>query len=85
MSDQPEAPAPLPFREPRSLFVHWAIDTAVVFLATIILLWLIVGVPWQAVVVGSAVAGSIAAPYTRRAEQRALERRRRRAGEDQAG
>ena len=31
-----DQPRPLPPRDPRPLFVHWAIDSAVVFLLTVI-------------------------------------------------
>jgi uncharacterized membrane protein YjjB (DUF3815 family) len=51
--------------------VHFGVDTAVAFVATVFL-GLIFGVPIVAVAIGSLVVGAIAAPYTRRAEVRAL-------------
>jgi hypothetical protein len=55
--------------------VHWVVDTAVVFLATIIV-GLFLGASWWAVLVAAAVIGSIAAPVTRRADERAMAARR---------
>jgi len=51
--------------------VHYGVDSAVAFLA-LILLGLIFGVPWGIVAVVALVIGAVAAPYTRRAEIRAL-------------
>jgi type III secretory pathway component EscV len=51
--------------------VHFGIDTAVAFLATVFL-GLIFGVPLLAIAIVALVVGMIAAPYTRRAEIRAL-------------
>jgi hypothetical protein len=61
--------------EPRPLVVHWVVDTAVVFLATIIV-GLFLGASWWAVLVVAAVIGSIAAPVTRRADERVMAARR---------
>jgi hypothetical protein len=68
VTDQPPA---LPDRPPRSLLVHFGVDSAVAFLA-LILLGLIVGIGWVVVAVAALVIGAIAAPFTRRAEERAL-------------
>jgi hypothetical protein len=56
--------------------VHFGVDTAVAFLA-ILVLGLIFGVPLVAIVIVAIVAGAIAAPFTRRAEERALAARER--------
>jgi len=70
----PASPPPLPRREPRPLLVHAAIDVGVVFLASVIVLLILDVSIW--VVVGLAVVvGIAAAPFTRQAERRALERR----------
>jgi hypothetical protein len=53
------------------LAVHWLVDSLVVFLALFVLA-LILGVPILAVVGVAAVVGGLAAPSTRRAEERAL-------------
>jgi hypothetical protein len=52
---EPDGPAPLR-TEPRPLVVHWLVDSAVLFLATIIVA-LFVGVSWWAVLVFSLVVG----------------------------
>lgn len=75
MTDEPGPPR-LPPRPPRSLAVHFGVDTAVAFLA-ILVLGLIFGVPLVAIVIVAIVAGAIAAPFTRRAEERALAARER--------
>jgi hypothetical protein len=51
--------------------VHWLIDAAVAFLAVLIvaLFW---GVPLVPLAIGALAVGLIAAPFTRRAEIRAL-------------
>jgi type III secretory pathway component EscV len=69
----PHSPEPhrLPPRPPRPLFVHWAIDTAVAGLA-ILFLGLITGFSIVTIVVTAAILGLVAAPFTRRAEIRAL-------------
>jgi hypothetical protein len=51
--------------------VHWAIDTAVAFLALLVL-GLILGASIIVIVVIAVVVGAAAAPSTRRAEMRAL-------------
>ena len=64
-------PIRLPPRPPRSLFVHWAIDSAVAALA-ILFLGLIAGFALVTTLGTGAILGLIAAPFTRRAEIRAL-------------
>ncbi len=64
-------PLRLPPRPPRSWFVHWAIDSAVAALA-ILFLGLIAGFSLVTILVTGAILGLIAAPFTRRAEIRAL-------------
>jgi hypothetical protein len=51
--------------------VHFGIDSAVAFLA-LVMLGLIVGVPWGITAAVALVVGAIACRYTRRAEVRAL-------------
>jgi hypothetical protein len=58
-------------REPQPFVVHAAVDAAVVFLLSVVVL-LILDVDIIAVVVFALVAGVVAAPVTRRAEERAL-------------
>jgi hypothetical protein len=53
---------------------HVAIDTAVVFLATLVL-GLILGIPFLVIVGIAVVAGVALAPYTRRTEERQLAER----------
>ena len=72
MTDQPPA---LPDRPPRSLLVHFGVDSAVAFLALVVL-GLLLGVPWLIVAVIALVIGAVAARFTRRAEMRALAARR---------
>lgn len=76
MSPEPdvEPPAPLPRRPPRPLVVHWLIDSAIAFLAVIIVA-LFFGVPIWVVVVAALVIGIPLAPITRGAEERALAQR----------
>ena len=65
-------PAPeLPHRPPRPLLVHFGVDSAVAFLA-LIMLGLIFGIPWGIVAIVALVIGAGAARLTRRAEVRAL-------------
>ncbi|MCZ7525504.1 MAG: hypothetical protein M5U14_03405 [Acidimicrobiia bacterium] len=66
-----EPPSPLPPRSPRSLLVHWAIDAAVAFLVVVIVAMILGASIWLVAAV-AAVAGAVAAPATRRAEERAL-------------
>jgi hypothetical protein len=56
--------------------VHWAIDTAVAFLALFVL-GLILGASILVIAIVAVVIGIVAAPYTRRAEMRALAQRER--------
>jgi hypothetical protein len=67
-------PTPLPRRAPRSLLVHVAVDVGVVFLG-IAFLFFVVGLPFWLTLVVSVLAGIVAAPFTRRAEEQALARR----------
>jgi uncharacterized membrane protein SpoIIM required for sporulation len=69
-----DAPAPLR-TEPRSFLVHWLVDAAVVFLATIIV-GLFLGVPWWAVLAVAGVVGSFGARVTHRADVRSMAERR---------
>ena len=71
MSPAPREGVPLPPRPPRTLFVHWAIDSAVTFLV-LVLVALFVGVSIWIVVAISVVIGVLVAPTTRRAEARGL-------------
>jgi hypothetical protein len=81
LTSEPSSPPPLPSRPPRSLFVHWAVDSAVAFLALLVL-GLILGASIIVVAVIAVVVGAVAAPSTRRAEMRALaERDERKANE----
>jgi hypothetical protein len=72
---QPGPPA-LPPRDPRPFLVHLAVDAAVAFLLSVIVL-LILGASIWIVLIVAAIAGLAAAPYTRRAEARALAARAR--------
>lgn len=69
-----QPPHELPRREARSLLVHVAVDIAVAFLATVIVLLILDVSIWAAFVV-SVILGVVVAPFTRRAEERALARR----------
>jgi hypothetical protein len=70
----PEALPPLRRRPPRAWWVHWLIDTAVVFVG-VAFLALLTGLSLIAVAVVAAALGAVAAPLTRRAEIRALAER----------
>jgi hypothetical protein len=72
VTDQPPA---LPDRPPRSLLVHFGVDSAVAFLA-LVMLGLLLGIPWGIVAVVALVIGAVAARFTRQAEARALAARR---------
>jgi len=74
------APRPLPPRDPRPLFVHWAIDSAVVFLLTVIVA-VFLGAALLTVAIASVVAGVFLAPWTRSREARGLARRAERAAD----
>jgi len=67
----PPAPDALPPRAPRPLIVHFGVDSAVAFLALVVL-GLIVGVPWGITAIVALVIGAVACRYTHRAEVRAL-------------
>jgi membrane protein implicated in regulation of membrane protease activity len=54
--------------------MHVAVDAAIAFVATVFLLWLL-GVPLWAMIVLAWVLGLVAAPFTRRWEQRQLDER----------
>jgi hypothetical protein len=75
-----DAPRPLPFREPRPLLVHWAVDAAVVFLLTVVVA-VFLGAALITIVIASVVAGVFLAPWTRSLEARGLARRAERAGD----
>jgi hypothetical protein len=51
--------------------VHVAVDAAVVFLALVVVL-LFLDLPFWAILVTAVALGVVAAPYSRRAEERAL-------------
>jgi hypothetical protein len=61
----------LPDRPPRPLAVHFGVDAAVAFLAFVVV-GLIVGLSIIVIAIVAVVVGAIAAPFTRRAEARAL-------------
>ena len=67
----PAGPGSLPARPPRSLLVHFGVDSAVAFLA-LIMLGLIFSVPWGQVAIVALVVGTMVCRYTRRAEARSL-------------
>ena len=67
---------PAPLRtEARTLGVHWAVDTAVAFLAAIIVA-LFFGIPWWVVLIAAAIVGAIVAPRTHAIDERACAARR---------
>jgi hypothetical protein len=70
----PPGPGTLPPRPPRSLLVHFGVDSAVAFLALLMLGWFL-GVPWGITAIVALVIGAVACRYTRRAEVRALSAR----------
>ena len=70
----PTQPPELPHREPRSLLVHFAVDAAVIFLATVLVLFFLDVSVWI-VAIFAVILGAVAAPFTRRAEERGLARR----------
>ena len=72
--EQPKGPPPLR-TEARPFGVHWLVDSAAIFLATIVA-FLIFGVPWLAVLAASLVLGGFVARFTRRADERAMLARR---------
>lgn len=81
MSDS-GVPMPPP-RPARPFAVHWLVDAAVAFLA-VVLVALFWGVPLAPVGIAALVVGAIAAPFTRRAEIRALQARSERGDADGA-
>ena len=64
-------PTPLPRREPHPLVVHFLVDTAVCLLAVLVV-GLILGIGWVVLLILSIVVGAAVAPFSRRAEARAL-------------
>jgi hypothetical protein len=76
LTSEPSSPPPLPSRPPHSLFVHWAVDSAVAFLALLVL-GLILGASILIISVIAVVIGVAVAPSTRRAEMRGLAERER--------
>ena len=71
----PAPPPPLPPRPPRPVGVHFLVDSAVAFLAVVVVA-LILGIPFWLIVVLALALGAGFAPVTRRAEERALAARR---------
>jgi hypothetical protein len=72
----PDVDGPAPLRtQPRPFIVHWLVDAAVVFLATIIVA-LFLGIPWWAVLIVSFVLGSVGARLTYQADVAAMAERR---------
>lgn len=61
----------LPPRPPRSFSVHWLVDAAVAFVA-VAFLALLLGIPLVPLALVAMGVGLVAAPFTRRAEIRAL-------------
>jgi hypothetical protein len=64
-------PAPLSRREPRPFPLHWLVDSAVAFLA-IVLVALMWEIGLGAIVIAALVMGLVAAPFTRNLEAKAL-------------
>jgi hypothetical protein len=73
-----DAPRPLPPREPRPLIVHWGIDSAVVFLLTVVVA-VFLGAALITIAIAAVIAGVFLAPWTRSLEARGLARRAERA------
>lgn len=72
MSDHhAESGGRLPPRAPRSLTTHWLVSSAVCFLVVVVV-GLFFGLSLRTIAVISIVVGAVAAPFTRRAEIRAL-------------
>jgi len=69
-----QPPDELPPRDPRPLIVHFAVDFAVAFLVLLVVL-LIFEVSILVIIAVSSMLGVLAAPLTRRAEERALAER----------
>jgi hypothetical protein len=71
-----ESETPRPLRiQPRPLVVHWLVDSAVAFLATIVVAWFL-GAGWLVVLIAAVVLGALLAPVTHRADERAMAARR---------
>jgi hypothetical protein len=74
----PTPPVPaLPPRPPRTLLVHLGVDSAVAFLAMVVLFVIIFGASVVQVALVALVLGAVAAPFTQRAEARGLAARER--------
>lgn len=74
MSDPEPPPRLLPRRPARPLVVHWLVDSAVIFVAAVIVA-LFVGLNVWVLAIVSVILGAVCAPLTRRAEERALAER----------
>lgn len=71
---QEEPEVQLPRRDARSLLVHFAVDAAVIFLAVVLVLFFLDVSIWVVAMI-AVILGAVAAPFTRRAEERGLARR----------
>jgi hypothetical protein len=74
MTEQPEQSehsAPLPSRDARPFPVHWLVDSAIAFLA-IVLVALMFEIGLGAIVIAALALGLVAAPFTRNLEAKAL-------------
>jgi len=69
----PETPL-LPQRPPRSIWIHIGVDFLIAFVALVFVFW-ILGLPLWLTIAVSWIAAIVAAPLTRRAEERALAER----------
>jgi hypothetical protein len=78
----PPASDALPARPPRPLIVHFGVDSAVAFLALVVL-GLIFGVPWGITAFVALAIGAVACRYTHQAEVRALAERKQLPPEEQ--
>ncbi len=73
---RPDSEATRPLRtQPRPVVVHWLVDSAVAFLATIVVAWFL-GAGWLPVLIAAVVIGAVVAPMTYRADERAMAARR---------
>ena len=73
-SSLPGSPPPLPRRDPRPLVVHFLVDSAICFLVVLVV-GLILGIGWVVLLIASLVIGAVVAPFSHRAEARALAER----------
>lgn len=73
--DEPGSAAPLARREPRPLLLHWAVASAVSFLALAVATSFF-GAALSVIAIVSIGIGFLIAPFSRRAERRALAARR---------